>query len=158
MTPLIQTNWQLFAKEKLGNFNHMESWILEDTSLIGRLTEKHGSIKLELISEKICLHCDQQISSKEISGNLRKIFLKANSNVVYAESFFSEGVISQFNKFRALGNEALGKYLFSHKNINKVETYVATYQLENKEYVARKCIYSLNEELFSVIEVFLFDE
>ena len=52
MTPLIQTNWQLFAKEKLGNFNHMESWILEDTSLIGRLTEKHGSIKLELISEK----------------------------------------------------------------------------------------------------------
>ena len=46
----------------------------------------------------------------------------------------------------------------SHKNINKVDTYVAIYQLENKEYVARKCIYSLNEELFSVIEVFLFDE
>ena len=84
--------------------------------------------------------------------------MKANSNVVYAESFFSEGVIKQFNKFRALGNEALGKYLFSHKNINKVDTYVAIYQLENKEYVARKCIYSLNEELFSVIEVFLFDE
>ena len=102
----------------------MESWILEDTSLIGRLTEKYGSIKLELI-RKICLHCDQQISSQEISGNLRKIFLKANSNVVYAESFFSEDVIHQFKKFKALGNEALGKYLFSHKDINKVETYVA---------------------------------
>ena len=74
MTPLIQTNWQLFAKEKLGNFNHMESWILEDTSLIGRLTEKYGSIKLELISEKICLHCDQQISSQEISGILERYF------------------------------------------------------------------------------------
>ena len=158
MTPLIKTNWQLFSEQMKDAYGHMESWILEDTSLIGRLTEKYGEINLEVHSEKMCSFQDKEISNIEVYGNFRQIYLLGSEKIVFAESFFSEAIIKHFPKFGALGNEALGKYLFSHPNIEKKETYVAAYEYKDKEHAARKCIYSLSGELFSVIEVFLFNE
>tara|TARA_B100000614_G_C14213529_1_gene354967 strand:+ start:34 stop:510 length:477 start_codon:yes stop_codon:yes gene_type:complete len=158
MTPIRRTSWQLFSKnDKLIN-PAINSWINEDESLIKRLSKKYGEISLQLISEKICIHKDEEISDQELEGNLRKIFLSSDKEVVYAESFFSNSVINKFNKFGALGNQALGKYLFSLKEIEKLETYVAEYVFENLIYTGRKCVYSLSNSKFSVIEVFLFNE
>ena len=44
------------------------------------------------------------------------------------------------------------------KEIDKLETYTAEYVFDNLIYTGRKCIYSLSNEKFSVIEVFLFNE
>ena len=117
MTPIRQTNWQLFLKDNNLVNPRLISWINEDQSLIKRLSKKYGEISLELISEKICNHHDEQISDIELEGNLRKIFLSSAREVVYAESFFSNSVIKKFNKFSALGDEALGNYLFSLEEI-----------------------------------------
>ena len=158
MTPIRQTNWQLFLKDNNLVNPRLISWINEDQSLIKRLSKKYGEISLELISEKICNHHDEQISDIELEGNLRKIFLSSTREVLYAESFFSNSVIKKFNKFSALGDEALGNYLFSLEEIDKLETYTAEYVFDNLIYTGRKCIYSLSNEKFSVIEVFLFNE
>ncbi len=158
MTPIRQTNWQLFLKDNNLVNPRLISWINEDQSLIKRLSKKYGEISLELISEKICNHHDEQISDIELEGNLRKIFLSSTKEVVYAESFFSNSVIKKFNKFSALGDEALGNYLFSLEEIDKLETYTPEYVFDNLIYTGRKCIYSLSNEKFSVIEVFLFNE
>ena len=99
MTPIRQTNWQLFLKDNNLVNPRLISWINEDQSLIKRLSKKYGEISLELISEKICNHHDEQISDIELEGNLRKIFLSSTREVVYAESFFSNSVIKKFNKF-----------------------------------------------------------
>ena len=83
---------------------------------------------------------------------------KLHKNIVFAESFFSSEVIKKIPKFGELKQEPLGKFLFNDTNIEKRETYVAIYKQEDNNFIGRKCIYAYQEELFSVIEVFLFHE
>ena len=70
MTPIRQTNWQLFLKDNNLVNPRLISWINEDQSLIKRLSKKYGEISLELISEKICNHHDEQISDIELEGKM----------------------------------------------------------------------------------------
>ena len=66
--------------------------------------------------------------------------------------------IKKIPKFGQLDQEPLGKFLFNDSNIEKRDTYVAIYKQGDKDFIGRKCIYAYQEELFSVIEVFLFHE
>ena len=74
MTPKRQTNWQLYTNDNNVLSSSMISWVQEDESLIKRLSKKYGSITLEVLSEKICMHSDKEISKLKLEGNLRKIF------------------------------------------------------------------------------------
>ena len=158
MTPLIETNWELFDGKENVDFKQMNGWISEDKSLINRLENKYGTINLEVLSEEETEYSDKELGFEQIKGNLRKVFLKAQKNIVYAESFFSSKVYKKFPKFKRLANEPLGKYLFNNPLISKKETYVAKYSLGNNKYLGRKCIYDLDGESFFVVEVFLFHE
>tara|TARA_B100000989_G_C19401364_1_gene410125 strand:- start:343 stop:819 length:477 start_codon:yes stop_codon:yes gene_type:complete len=158
MAPLIETNWKLFDEKKNVDFKQMNGWVSEDKSLINRLENNYGTINLEVLSEEETECSDSELDFEKVKGNLRKVFLRAQTNVVYAESFFSSRVFKKFPKFKRLGREPLGKYLFDNPLISKKETYVAKYSLENKSYLGRKCIYDLDGEKFFVIEVFLFHE
>ncbi len=158
MTPLIETNWELFDEKEDVDFKQMNGWISEDKSLISRLENKYGTINLEVLSEEETVYSDKELGFEQVKGNLRKVFLKAQKNIVYAESFFSSKVYKKFPKFKRLAKEPLGKYLFNNPLISKKETYVAKYSLGNNKYLGRKCIYDLDGERFFVVEVFLFHE
>ena len=158
MTPQIKTNWQLYSPELDITFPKMKSWIEESGSLMHRLKKRESEISLEIIEEKICAHTDKELKLDNTEGNLRKIYLKSHKNIVFAESFFSNEVIEKIPKFGELKQEPLGKFLFNDANIEKKETYVAIYKQEDNDFIGRKCIYAYQEELFSVIEVFLFHE
>jgi len=136
----------------------MKSWVEENNSLMNRLRLLETKIDLIVLDEQICKHHDAQTSAEPVLGNLRKILLKSDHNLVFAESFFSQDVIKEFAKFGCLEEEPLGKYLFSDSNIKKHETYIADYELDDQTFLGRKCIYSYNDQKFSVIEVFLFNE
>ena len=158
MTPKIKTNWQLYSPDLDIKFPKMKTWVEENESLMHRLEKRYAEISLELIEEKICIHTDQEINHNNVEGNLRKIYLKSKKNIVFAESFFSNEVIKKIPKFGELKQDPLGKFLFNDANIEKKETYVAIYKQKDKDFIGRKCIYAYQEELFSVIEVFLFHE
>ena len=158
MTPKQQTNWQLYkSHEDLIN-PHMASWVEEDNSLMKRLNDEKQKIALRVVFEKICLHDENELNYVNVEGNLRRIFLTGSSDIVFAESFFSNEVIKKFKKFGRLEIEPLGKFLFSDTNITKHETYVATYINDDQNYQGRKCIYDYAGSKFSVIEVFLFND
>jgi len=158
MTPQIKTNWQLYSPELDITFPKMRSWIEESASLMHRLKKRESEISLEVIEEGICAHTDKELKLENSEGNLRKIYLRSHKNIVFAESFFSNEVIKKIPKFGELNLEPLGKFLFNDANIEKKETYVALYKQGGTDYIGRKCIYAYEEELFSVIEVFLFHE
>ncbi|MFL2486371.1 MAG: chorismate lyase [Gammaproteobacteria bacterium] len=158
MTPKQQTNWQLYkSHEDLIN-PHMASWVEEDNSLMKRLNDEKQKISLRVIFEKICLHDESELNYVNVEGNLRRIFLTGSSDIVFAESFFSNEVIKKFKKFGRLEIEPLGKFLFSDTNITKHETYVATFINGDQNFQGRKCIYDYAGSKFSVIEVFLFND
>jgi chorismate-pyruvate lyase len=158
MAPKQQTNWQLYKSAKdLVNPN-MASWVEENNSLMKRLNDEKQKISLRVVLEKICQHDEKELNHINAEGNLRKIYLAGSSDIVFAESFFSNAVINKFKKFGKLENEPLGKFLFSDSNITKHETYVASYVLDNASYQGRKCIYDYAGSKFSVIEVFLFND
>ena len=158
MTPKQQTNWQLYkSHEDLIN-PHMASWVEEDNSLMKRLNDEKQKIALRVVFEKICLHDENELNYVNVEGNLRRIFLTGSSDIVFAESFFSNEVIKKFKKFGRLEIEPLGKFLFSDTNITKHETYVATFINGDQNFQGRKCIYDYAGSKFSVIEVFLFND
>ncbi len=158
MTPKQQTNWQLYkSHEDLIN-PRMTSWVEEDNSLMKRLNDEKQKIALRVIFEKICLHDESELNYVNVEGNLRRIFLTGSSDIVFAESFFSNEVIKKFKKFGRLEIEPLGKFLFSDTNITKHETYVATFINGDQNFQGRKCIYDYAGSKFSVIEVFLFND
>lgn len=158
MTPKQQTNWQLYKSYKDLINAHMASWVEEDNSLMKRLNDEKQKIALRVVFEKICLHDENELNYVSVEGNLRRIFLTGSSDIVFAESFFSNEVIKKFKKFGRLENEPLGKFLFSDTNITKHETYVATYMNGEQNFQGRKCIYDYAGSKFSVIEVFLFND
>ena len=92
MTPLIETNWELFDGKENVDFKQMNGWISEDKSLINRLENKYGTINLEVLNEEETEYSDKELGFERVKGNLRKVFLKAQKNIVYAESFFSSKV------------------------------------------------------------------
>jgi chorismate-pyruvate lyase len=99
MTPKQQTNWQLYkSHEDLIN-PRMASWVEEDNSLMKRLNDEKQKIALRVIFEKICLHDESELNYVNVEGNLRRIFLTGSSDIVFAESFFSNEVIKKFKKF-----------------------------------------------------------
>ena len=136
----------------------MASWVEEDNSLMKRLNDEKQKISLRVIFEKICLHDESELNYVNVEGNLRRIFLTGSSDIVFAESFFSNEVIKKFKKFGRLEIEPLGKFLFSDTNITKHETYVATFINGDQNFQGRKCIYDYAGSKFSVIEVFLFND
>ena len=158
MTPKIKTNWQLYSPNLGMEFPKMKSWVEENESLMRRLRKKEKEISLEVVKEGICIHTDKELNLDNIEGNLRKIYLRSNKNIVFAESFFSNEVIEKIPKFGQLDQEPLGKFLFNDPNIEKRDTYVAIYMQGDRDFIGRKCIYAYQEALFSVIEVFLFHE
>ena len=158
MAPEQKTEWRLY-KSNNDLFNSaMKSWVEEGNSLMKRLNDEKQEIVLNVMSEEICNHNEPELNLINAKGNLRKIYLKSHKNIVFAESFFSNEVIKKIPKFGELKQEPLGKFLFNDANIEKKETYVAIYKQEDNNFIGRKCIYAYQEELFSVIEVFLFHE
>ena len=158
MTPKQQTNWQLYKSHEDLISPRMASWVEEDNSLMKRLNDEKQKITLRVIFEKICLHDESELNYVNVEGNLRRIFLTGSSDIVFAESFFSNEVIKKFKKFGRLEIEPLGKFLFSDTNITKHETYVATFINGDQNFQGRKCIYDYAGSKFSVIEVFLFND
>lgn len=158
MTPKQQTNWQLYKSHEDLISPRMASWVEEDNSLMKRLNDEKQKIALRVIFEKICLHDESELNYVNVEGNLRRIFLTGSSDIVFAESFFSNEVIKKFKKFGRLEIEPLGKFLFSDTNITKHETYVATFINGDQNFQGRKCIYDYAGSKFSVIEVFLFND
>ena len=158
MTPNIKTKWHLYKSEQDLVIPSMDSWVRENNSLMKRLVNEKQEIRLEVISEVVCLHNEIELEMLNTEGNLRRIYLTGEKPIVFAESFFSNEVIAKFKKFGKLENEPLGKFLFSDTNITKGETYVATYELNDQVFQGRKCIYEYDGSKFSVIEVFLFND
>ena len=92
MAPKQQTNWQLYKSAKdLVNPN-MASWVEENNSLMKRLNDEKQKISLRVVLEKICQHDEKELNHINAEGNLRKIYLTGSSDIVFAESFFSNAV------------------------------------------------------------------
>ena len=77
MTPLIETNWELFDEKENVDFKQMNGWISEYKSLIKRLENKYGTINLEVLNEEETEYSDKELGFERVKGNLRKVFLKA---------------------------------------------------------------------------------
>ena len=69
MTPLIETNWELFDEKEDVDFKQMNGWISEDKSLISRLENKYGTINLEVLSEEETKYSDTELGFDQDKGN-----------------------------------------------------------------------------------------
>ena len=87
MTPKIKTNWHLYTTDLEISFPNMKSWVEEDNSLMNRLRLLETKIDLIVLDEQICKHHDAQASAEPVLGNLRKILLKSDHNLVLQKVF-----------------------------------------------------------------------
>ena len=80
MTPLIETNWELFDEKEDVDFKQMSGWISEDKSLINRLENKYGTINLEKKGvEKTATRFNiSQDGRVNVTGNLFKKLVPEN--------------------------------------------------------------------------------
>ena len=88
MTPLIETNWELFDEKENVDFKQMNGWISEDKSLINRLENKYGTINLEVLNEEETEYSDKELSFERVKGNLRKSFSQSTKKYCLCRIFF----------------------------------------------------------------------
>ena len=151
-------NYETIHEDVKNDF--IKSWLLEQGPITKRIS-KEKSFSLELLRDDIG---EVEVQDQQFIGSLAKEF-KVREVVLHGDQIplvFARTIIPLLTiekglaELGNLGKRPLGDILFEKKIFNKERSAYALFKLQQDTFWGRKIRYSVNEQPFSVMEVFLF--
>jgi chorismate--pyruvate lyase len=138
----------------------VKSWLLEQGPITKKIS-KEKSFSLELLKDDIGeveIQDQQFIGSSAKEFKVREVVLHGDQiPLVFARTIIPLLTIEKgLAELGNLGKRPLGDILFEKKIFNKERSAYALFKLQQDTFWGRKIRYSVNEQPFSVMEVFLF--
>jgi len=151
-------NYETIHEDVKNDF--IKSWLLEQGPITKRIS-KEKSFSLELLRDDIG---EVEVQDQQFIGSLAKEFkvreVVLNGDkipLVFARTIIPLLTIEKgFAELGKLGTRPLGDILFEKKIFKKEKSVYASFKLQQDTFWGRKIRYSVNEQPFSVMEVFLF--
>ena len=154
------SSWDLFdnIKNKL-NSSIIKSWLLEDGPITKRIKSSY-EFKLELIQDEVTEVIDADKKFLNTNSNeirVREVILFGNDRpLVYAQTLIPDTTIEKgLAELGKIGNKPLGDILFEKNIFTKKDIVYAQFIFDNNSFWGRKIKYTVKNQPFSVMEVFL---
>jgi chorismate--pyruvate lyase len=152
--------WSTFdkIKDQLPN-EVIKSWLLEEGAITKRIKLNY-EFRLELIKDEISFvqEADKAfLGTKSSEIKLREVILYADEDpIVFAQTLIPNTTIENgLSELGNIGNKPLGDILFEKDIFTKSDQVFAEFVFKSNSFWGRKIKYTVKNEPFSVMEVFL---
>ena len=152
--------WSTFdkIKDKLPS-EVIKSWLLEDGAITKRIKLNY-EFRLELIKDEISFVQETDkafLDTKSGEIKVREVILYADEEpIVFAQTLIPNTTIKNgLSELGNIGNKPLGDILFEKDIFTKSDQVFAEFVFKNNSFWGRKIKYTVKDEPFSVLEVFL---
>lgn len=137
----------------------IKSWLLEQGPITKRI-KSIAEFRLELIQDELSDATDDEILFLKIDSEeirIREVILFGNENpMVFARTIIPNTTIEKgLKELGKIGNKPLGDILFEKDIFSKEDIVFATFKDEESLFWGRKIKYTVKDQPFSVMEVFL---
>ena len=137
----------------------IKSWLLEQGPITKRI-KSIAEFRLELIQDELSDATDDEILFLKIDSEeirIREVILFGNENpMVFARTIIPNTTIEKgLRELGKIGNKPLGDILFEKDIFSKEDIVFATFKDEESLFWGRKIKYTVKDQPFSVMEVFL---
>ena len=137
----------------------IKSWLLEQGPITKRI-KSIAEFRLELIQDELSDATDDEILFLKIDSEeirIREVILYGNENpMVFARTIIPDTTIEKgLKELGKIGNKPLGDILFEKDIFSKEDIVFATFKDEESLFWGRKIKYTVKDQPFSVMEVFL---
>ena len=154
------SSWDLYdnIKNKL-NSSIIKSWLLEEGPITKRIKSSY-EFKLKLIQDEITQVIDADKKFLNTNSNeirVREVVLLGDEKpLVYAQTLIPNSTINKgLAELGKIGNKPLGDILFEKDIFTKKDIVYAQFIFDNNSFWGRKIKYTVKNQPFSVMEVFL---
>ena len=137
----------------------IKSWLLEQGPITKRI-KSIAEFRLELIQDELSDATEDEILFLKIDSEeirIREVILYGNENpMVFARTIIPNTTIEKgLKELGKIGNKPLGDILFEKDIFSKEDIVFATFKYEESLFWGRKIKYTVKDQPFSVMEVFL---
>lgn len=137
----------------------IKSWLLEQGPITKRI-KSIAEFRLELIQDELSDATEDEILFLKIDSEeirIREVILYGNENpMVFARTIIPNTTIEKgLKELGKIGNKPLGDILFEKDIFSKEDIVFATFKDEESLFWGRKIKYTVKDQSFSVMEVFL---
>ena len=137
----------------------IKSWLLEQGPITKRI-KSIAEFRLELIQDELSDATEDEILFLKIDSEeirIREVILYGNENpIVFARTIIPNTTIEKgLKELGKIGNKPLGDILFEKDIFSKEDIVFATFKDEESLFWGRKIKYTVKDQPFSVMEVFL---
>ena len=137
----------------------IKSWLLEQGPITKRI-KSIAEFRLELIQDELSDATEDEILFLKIDSEeirIREVILYGNENpMVFARTIIPNTTIEKgLRELGKIGNKPLGDILFEKDIFSKEDIVFATFKNEESLFWGRKIKYTVKDQPFSVMEVFL---
>ena len=137
----------------------IKSWLLEDGAITKRIKLNY-EFRLELIKDEISFVQETDkafLGTKSGEIKVREVILYADDEpIVFAQTLIPNTTIKNgLSELGNIGNKPLGDILFEKDIFTKSDQVFAEFVFKNNSFWGRKIKYTVKDEPFSVMEVFL---
>tara|TARA_X000001036_G_C20635538_1_gene788912 strand:- start:781 stop:1269 length:489 start_codon:yes stop_codon:yes gene_type:complete len=154
------SSWNTYEaiEHKLTNAE-IKSWLLEQGPITKRI-KSIAEFRLELIQDELSDATDDEILFLKIDSEeirIREVILFGNENpMVFARTIIPNTTIEKgLKELGKIGNKPLGDILFEKDIFSKEDIVFATFKDKESLFWGRKIKYTVKDQPFSVMEVFL---
>lgn len=137
----------------------IKSWLLEQGPITKRI-KSIAEFRLELIQDEFSDATDDEILFLKIDSEeirIREVILFGNENpMVFARTIIPDTTIEKgLKELGKIGNKPLGDILFEKDIFSKEDIVFASFKDKESLFWGRKIKYTVKDQPFSVMEVFL---
>ena len=137
----------------------IKSWLLEQGPITKRI-KSIAEFRLELIQDELSDATDDEILFLKIDSEeirIREVILYGNENpMVFARTIIPDTTIEKgLKELGKIGNKPLGDILFEKDIFSKEDIVFASFKDKESLFWGRKIKYTVKDQPFSVMEVFL---
>ena len=137
----------------------IKSWLLEQGPITKRI-KSIAEFRLELIQDELSDATDDEILFLKIASEeirIREVILYGNENpIVFARTIIPNTTIEKgLKELGKIGNKPLGDILFEKDIFSKEDIVFASFKDKESLFWGRKIKYTVKDQPFSVMEVFL---
>lgn len=137
----------------------IKSWLLEQGPITKRI-KSIAEFRLELIQDELSDATDDEILFLKIDSEeirIREVILYGNENpIVFARTIIPDTTIEKgLKELGKIGNKPLGDILFEKDIFSKEDIVFASFKDKESLFWGRKIKYTVKDQPFSVMEVFL---
>lgn len=137
----------------------IKSWLLEQGPITKRI-KSIAEFRLELIQDELSDATDDEILFLKIDSEeirIREVILFGNENpMVFARTIIPDTTIEKgLKELGKIGNKPLGDILFEKDIFSKEDIVFASFKDKESLFWGRKIKYTVKDQPFSVMEVFL---